>query len=163
MENQQKNRPKIDQPSTKHLPNTFPKSSKKTSQNQHKKVPRDALDGSWRQTGYCACFFPSDLAASWAPPRASGDHLGVVLGHLGASWSRPGTDLGPSLGRLGASWSILGTSWEPLGASWKRFGTNPKNTLMFNPFFAPNFEPRNLKNQAPAAGRARFSEKRFWK
>ena len=29
--------------------------------------------------------------------------------------------------------------------------------------FASNFDPRNLKIQAPAAGRARFSKNRFWK
>ena len=58
--------------------------------------------------------FFSDLWASWAVSGASWDHLGAVLGCLGASWSWH--DLGAVLGR---PWGVLGR----LGASWGRLGS----------------------------------------
>ena len=102
--------------------------------------------------------------------------MGRLMRFLGPSWSRVGTSgivvgtfcrdlgavLGPPLGVLGASWGILRPSWPRLGASWGRLGSNSKETLVFGSIFDANLNLRNLKNQAPAAGRARFFKNRFW-
>ena len=96
---------------------------------------------------------------SWAVSRASWDHLGVALVRLGSSWGHPGATSGRSWAVLGASWGILRASWPQLGASWGRLGSNSNENLDFRSIFDTDFDPRNLKNQAPAAGRARFSER----
>ena len=101
--------------------------------------------------------FSADLAASWALSRASGDQLGAVLGRLGASWSRPGTASRRSWAVPGASWGVLEHLGDVLGASWgilEAFRDKFHEQLRFLIDFC-----RNQKNQALAAGRARFPEK----
>ena len=64
--------------------------------------------------------------------------------------------LGASIGRY---WGRLGDVLGVLGHLGGVSGAIPRKTSIF----ASNFDPRNLKIQAPAAGRARFSKNQFWK
>ena len=94
------------------------------------------------------------------------ERLGSSWGVCGRLGGRPGCVLVSWVvlrGVLGAFWGILGASWGRLGASWWRLGSDSQENIDFLSIFASNFKPRNLKNQAPAAGRARFSKNRFWK
>ena len=93
-------------------------------------------------------FFSSDLAASWALSRASGDQLGAVLGRLGASWSRPGTASERSWAVPGASWGVLEHLGDVLGASWsilEAFRDNFHEQLRFLIDFCSQFRPPKPK------------------
>ena len=85
---------------------------------------------------------------------------------LGPSWGVLGAPLGvfgrlaAVLGRLGG---VLGASWGVLGTSWGRLGASPRETMRKTPRLTPKMHPLDLKNQAPAAGRARFFKNRILK
>ena len=91
--------------------------------------------------------------------RASWECLGRVLGalgRLGSVLARLEGGLGASWGRLGASWRVLGASLVVFGRSWRRLGSDPKKNQEKSMVLASKIKPQNLKNQAPAAARARF-------
>ena len=66
------------------------------------------------------------------------------------AYTGPPRVLGRLARLLGPSWSRLGVSGIVVGTSWGRLGSNSKENLDFRSFFDPNFDPRNLKNEAPA-------------
>ena len=103
------------------------------------------------------------LGSSWAVSRAAVDHLGTVLGRLGSLWGRPGAASERSWAVLRATQGVLRAFRPRLWTSWERLGSNSKENLDFRSVFDPNFDPRNLKNQAPATRRARFFKNRLWK
>ena len=108
-----KNRP----PSFQNHPQNLPKSIRKPTKIRPKTLKKRDLEGIALRIAFVS-LFSSDLAASWALSRASGDQLGAVLGRLGASWSRPGTASGRSWAVPGASWGVLEHLGDVLGASW---------------------------------------------
>ena len=89
--------------------------------------------------------------------------LGTILESSWDVWDRRGDVLARPWGGLGPSKGILRASWPRLGASWGRLGSNCKGNLDFRLIFDANFDPRNLKNEASAAGRARFFKNRLCK
>ena len=136
----------------------------------------EPLGPSWGVLAYSwGVFGPSwePFGASWLRVEASWVVIGALWPSrapfgtiLESSWGvrdRCGDVLARPWGGLGPSWGILRASWPPLGASCGRLGSNSKENLDFRSIFDPNFDPRNLKNQAPAAGRARCFKNRFWK
>ena len=89
--------PRSSQKSMKNLPTSFqnhpqnhPESTREPPKIRTKTLSKRDLEWIALRIAFVA-LFSSDLAASWALSRASGDQLGAVLGRLGASWSRPGT------------------------------------------------------------------------
>ena len=104
-------------PSFQNHPQNLPKSIRKPTKIRPKTLQKRGLEGIALRIAFVP-LFSSDLAASWALSRASGDHLGAVLERLGASWSRPGAASGRSWAVLGASWGVLAHLGDVLGASW---------------------------------------------
>ena len=104
-------------PSFQNHPQNHPESIRKPSKIRPKTLQKLGLGGIVLRIAFGPLFF-SDLWASWAVSGASWDHLGAVLGCLGASWSRPGTTSGRSWAVLGASWGVLAHLGGVLGASW---------------------------------------------
>ena len=125
-------------PHLQNHPQNLQKSILKRPKNHPKSLQNRGLEGIALRIAVGTPIFPASWGPSWV----------VLAASWGLSWR--------VLGLLGASWRVLGASWVVFGRSWRRLGSDPKKNQEKSMVLASKIKPQNLKNQAPAAARARF-------